>query len=412
MSLAEFTSWVDEVLEAGSFVPAAPGAAQVVILPLSQLLARPFAALVLPGCDEVRLNPSPEPQGGWTRAQRMVLGLPTREDLGAAARSAWRSALENPCCDVLWRRQDDSGEPLLPSPWVQALQLDGAALPGSDPRVARSLSAAPTVPPMPRGDAMPLARISATAYDDLRRCPYRFFALRLLGLQEDDELESEVDKRDFGLWLHAVLKAFHDGLSEHASADEAARRLALDEAAHAVSESMHLDDAQFVPFAAAWPGVREGYLSWLAAHETTGAHFVGGESELEQPLGRLTLFGKIDRIDLLGDASVLLIDYKTESPVRTGERVKQPYEDTQLAFYAALLPQDTLRAAYVNVGEKGGSKTFEQEQVVAVRDALIEGLMHDMDRVTSGAVLCALGEGSACDFCAARGLCRKDFWTI
>jgi ATP-dependent helicase/nuclease subunit B len=27
-------------------------------------------------------------------------------------------------------------------------------------------------------------------------------------------------------------------------------------------------------------------------------------------------------------------------------------------------------------------------------------------------VLPAIGEGSACDYCAARGLCRKDFWSV
>ena len=48
-SLQSFTRWVDEVLEAARFKPeGAPGVpAEVVVLPLSQLLGRPFAALVL-----------------------------------------------------------------------------------------------------------------------------------------------------------------------------------------------------------------------------------------------------------------------------------------------------------------------------------------------------------------------------
>ena len=29
----------------------------------------------------------------------------------------------------------------------------------------------------------------------------------------------------------------------------------------------------------------------------------------------------------------------------------------------------------------------------------------------AGEPLPALGEGKACEYCAARGLCRKDFWT-
>ncbi len=410
LSLAEFSAWVDAVLESGSFAPLSPGEAQVVILPLSQLLVRPFAALVLPGCDEVRMNPAPEPGANWTPMQRAALGLDSREELGRATRAAWRHALTFPHCEVLWRRQDDSGEPLLPSSFVQALQMDSLALAADDVRVARTLATQATLPPLPRGDSLPLRRLSASAYQDLRRCPYRFFALRLLGLQEADELESEVDKRDFGLWLHAVLQRFHDDLKLRGAADDSQRRALIELAAATVTAAMGMDEAEFLPFSAAWPGVRDGYLAWLGAHEATGARFDVGESAHEQRLGELTLFGKIDRIDHLPGGTVLLIDYKTETPTQTGERVKLPLEDTQLAFYAALLPQDTLRAAYVNVGEKGGSKTFEQEQVVPARDALIDGLLHDMERIQEGAVLAALGEGAACEYCAARGLCRKDFW--
>jgi ATP-dependent helicase/nuclease subunit B len=47
---------------------------------------------------------------------------------------------------------------------------------------------------------------------------------------------------------------------------------------------------------------------------------------------------------------------------------------------------------------------------VEARDALIEGIVHDMARIGQGAPLPALGDGATCDFCQARGLCRKDFW--
>jgi ATP-dependent helicase/nuclease subunit B len=92
------------------------------------------------------------------------------------------------------------------------------------------------------------------------------------------------------------------------------------------------------------------------------------------------------------------------------DRVKRPGEDTQLAFYAALLADDTLRAAYVNVGERGKTETVEQPAVVEARDLLVHGIMEDLARIESGAALAALGEGKVCDFCAARGLCRRDFW--
>ena len=47
---------------------------------------------------------------------------------------------------------------------------------------------------------------------------------------------------------------------------------------------------------------------------------------------------------------------------------------------------------------------------MAVRDALIEGLLDELGRIAGGAVMPALGEGRVCETCAARGLCRKDFW--
>jgi ATP-dependent helicase/nuclease subunit B len=105
-----------------------------------------------------------------------------------------------------------------------------------------------------------------------------------------------------------------------------------------------------------------------------------------------------------------VIDYKTEARSNTAQRIKESLEDTQLAFYAALLSDDTLAAAYVNVGEKDATNAFFQTDIVRLRDQLLEHLASDMARIGQGTPMAALGEGKACEFCAARGLCRKDFW--
>jgi ATP-dependent helicase/nuclease subunit B len=76
------------------------------------------------------------------------------------------------------------------------------------------------------------------------------------------------------------------------------------------------------------------------------------------------------------------------------------------------LPHDSLRAAYLNVNDRDGTKMYEPADIVATRDTLIEGILDDMQRIAGGATLAALGEGAACDYCAARGLCRKDFWEL
>ena len=64
----------------------------------------------------------------------------------------------------------------------------------------------------------------------------------------------------------------------------------------------------------------------------------------------------------------------------------------------------------MTVGERGETRLHEQEDVVHLRDLLLDGITHDMQRIAAGAPLPALGEGSVCEWCAARGLCRKDFW--
>ncbi len=403
-----FVGWVGQVLEAGNFQPPHPEHAQVLILPLSQLLGRDVGAVVLPGCDEQRLSASPELPGLWTPAQRLLLGLPSRDQVAAELRAAWRYALVSPYIDVLWRASE-GGERLMPSTFVQEL-LQGGIAHAPDARILRALHPRPCNMPQPSAADLPLAQLSPSAYEDLRLCPYRFFALRQLGLQESDELDTGLGKRDFGNWLHVLLRHFHETLAVAQTPDMEARALLLDGAAATATEALGLAENEFLPFAASWPRVRTAYLSWLAQHEAGGASFVHAEASKQLRLGAVLLTGRIDRIDRLADGTTLVIDYKTEARSKTTERIKHATEDTQLAFYAALLEDDTLAAQYVNIGETEATRAYPQKQIVALRDQLVQGVQDDMARIAEGAALPAIGEGLACDYCAARGLCRKDFW--
>ncbi len=427
LRLPEFTAWVDEVLEAASFVPPHPAEAQVVITPLHQLLGRAFAAVVLPGADAARLPAAPEPPGPFSHRQRAALGLPTREELSHAQGAALAHALQAPHIDVLWRAQDGGEDvqasPMLQLHWLDLHQQSGDFLqpvPGDvqrrqpplapDPRAPRRLSAAPTERPMPMGRDLPFGELSASAYEALRTCPYQFFALRQLGLDDAPEIDVDVDKRDFGTWLHRLLYAFHTGLLETPTPDAAERRARLNACAEQAARALALPDDEFLPFMTLWPALRDGYLDWLARHEGTGARFVEGEVARAVPLGAVTLKGRLDRIDRLLDGRALVLDYKTERQDKTKKRVALGTEDTQLPFYAALLEDDELAAAYLSLAEREAPKDFAPADLVALRDALVEGILHDVQAIADGAPLPALGEGAACDWCAARGLCRKDFW--
>jgi ATP-dependent helicase/nuclease subunit B len=106
----------------------------------------------------------------------------------------------------------------------------------------------------------------------------------------------------------------------------------------------------------------------------------------------------------------MLIDYKTEQADKTKKRITQDGEDTQLAFYAALLPDTAVRLAYLNISEKGQAVLHEQHNASALRQQLLQGIAHDLHAIAQGSPLPALGQGARCGYCAARGLCRRDFW--
>jgi ATP-dependent helicase/nuclease subunit B len=129
----------------------------------------------------------------------------------------------------------------------------------------------------------------------------------------------------------------------------------------------------------------------------------------------VALDGRLDRIDLGADGGAMVIDYKTGNVQKLAQRARQPLEDTQLAFYAALLTEEPSdpppRAIYLALQEREGPKEIEHQDVALSAAQLIEGLAADLAALRGGAGALALGEGDACLHCAARGLCRRDHWS-
>ena len=216
MDLADFAAWVDGVLEVAAFAPSVADEPEVVITPLSRAVLRPFAAVVMPGCDERNLG-APRTIPGWlSEAERADLALPTRARARQQETLAFAHLLRHGELTLLWRQSQD-GEPLNPAVLLERLRLarQRAGLdepPWNDPREQRACMPVPVNASRPRAPGLVPERLSATSYEALRACPYRFFALRMLRLQEAEELDDEIERRDYGTWLHAVLQ----GLSRSA----------------------------------------------------------------------------------------------------------------------------------------------------------------------------------------------------
>ncbi len=428
MALAEFTRWVDDLLERETFLPpdplggdAEPLAAEVVITPLARAMLRPFAAAVLPGADERRLGAAASTDSLLPHTAQQALGLAD----GAAARQgellAFAQLLRLPRVTLL-RRRADGAEPLGDSVFVERLRLalaerGEAIVDGVDPRREREVvptpiaPGAPTVPP----DRLP-RRLSASTFEALRDCPYRFFAQSVLGLRAVDELDPEVEKRDYGKWLHDVLHQFH--LDREPGGGIAADAVRLRAIAAASREAQGLDEASFLPFSASFEVLVPRYVAWLHEREAGGAAWSRGEIDLRaapEALGGVELHGRVDRIDTVDQGRRLeLIDYKTGSSSQLKKDVLDRFEDTQLAFYAALVGAESglpLRAFYLALDATKGLETHEHADVAASAEALVQGVAMDLRRLREGAPLPPLGEGSVCEYCDARGLCRRDHWT-
>jgi len=423
MTHHEFVAWVDSVLEQASFQPASDRTRRpdVIITPLARAMLRPFSAVVCPGADARRLGAGVAPHMLLPEATLAELGLPDAAQRHADEARAFAQLLRLPRLTLL-RRRRDGDETLADSPLVERLRLalvrrGGALREWADPRIDSVVAATPVTPSTGVAPALLPRELSASACEALRACPYRFFALNVLRAREADELDEEVEKRDYGTWLHAVLHAFHAGRREDTSAAEdiaSLNRLAEEKRAE-----HGLAAADFVPFGASFEAFVPRYVAWQRARDAAGARWQQGEQRLRMqlPLAEpFVLDGIIDRIDRLGRDQagwLQLIDYKTGSASGLKEKVREPLEDTQLAFYAALMRaqrDEPLRAAYLALDGRD-IEEIEHKGVEASAARLLDGLAADLRRLQAGEGMAPLGEASACDYCAARGVCRRDHWT-
>lgn len=439
MDGASFQRWLSDMLEAVTFRPQAESAQpDVLITTLARAALRPFHAVVMPGCDEKQLGSLGAPSGWLGVRLREAMGLVTPALARQAQWEAFRLVATRPRLHALHRRAEGS-EPLEASAWLARWSaIDaGVRTPGQDPRLTQTLPACPVAPPMPvlgaHGVGLP-ERLSATHYEVLRQCPYRFFAQVVLRLQTQDELQEGLDRSDQGSWLHEVLRRFHEVREQRLAqpTEQSDMALWLEQAEAAAREMGLLSEAMrahYRPHELALPDLAKAYVGWLHRHEQGGWRVRACEVEREQLIDlseagsdlRLRLVGQLDRIDVRhggadegGVTHAMVIDYKTGNADVLKKKVKSGTEDTQLAFYAALSEGDVsgdLQAAYVHIDARK-VEAMTHADIQASAELLLAQLRRDWLGMHQGAALQALGEGAACEHCAMRGLCRRDHWQL
>lgn len=217
--------------------------------------------------------------------------------------------------------------------------------------------------------------LSLTRIRTLIRDPYAIYAQYILRLRPLDPLRAQPDPRDRGTALHLILERFVGERPATETLEEARARLL------AIGAEVLAEETPF-------PSAR---MLWLARLERAAGHFLhqdqklGGQTLQIETKGRtpvegtgFTLYGTPDRIDLLPDGRLHLIDYKTGTPP---SKAQQTVFELQLHLAAAMAerggftphPMEVARISYIGLGasEKVEETPLTPEEITAIWERFV-----------------------------------------
>ena len=418
-SFAEWRVFINLQLESTAFV-GDKADQRVVMMPLNGARLRRFDGVLMVGCDAAHLPSQPEEVLFFTNAVRRECGLVTREQRQIQQLRDFTELLATNQDIVLsWQfQQRAENNPL--SPWIQRLNLclqqQGLPqLPNYEVKLhSQILTTVIPQQPRPSAPALTPATLSASGYNSFIACPYQFFATRMLGLSSPDMLSDMPEKRDYGGWLHAILKTYHDRLK--AQPKVAAHALLVEISQLEFAKILQTNPAA-LGYSKRWEKVIPAYVEWSQRYAESGWQFELGEEWIEKSLqwdgGEVLLRGQIDRIDKNTTGDYAVLDYKTNSKISLNKKLLLG-EDQQLPFYGLLseTPERTITSASYVALEKTADKTdhVSAPNYENWQRELRTAIVTNMTAISHGAALPAQGTSQVCSYCKVRGLCRKGGW--
>lgn len=431
MKQVEWLSLLSSMLEDASYIESNPRqSASVTILPLSATRLRRFDAWVMVGCDDTQL-PSLSDSPMFLSAQlKKLLGCKTQEaefiqqamDLSQLMTSHqhWR---------MIWQSVGTTGEPRQPSPWLQRLYVRHPELLKDKLEVpTTSYEAMPISQPKPSlpEDFVKPTSISPSAYRALRECPYRYYVTRLLGLKERSGLEAEVDLSLVGKTLHAALYDFYHGLKTQALENDNIyeRTKLLKQRLYAISHKHFKPllevDGRWLAAWIEWETLIPSWIDWHIQREQSGWVFHDGEKQvsfdLQTRFGDIRVSGFVDRLDIHTQEGVEVIDYKFSSKNSITKKKNNLQDDPQLVIYAKAVNehdmvnrQPTTTASWISVKED--DSRVEVDDLQSEMKELPAQMIADIESLWGGSPMAASAPDSICQYCQARGICRKGMWS-
>ncbi|MBI3493844.1 MAG: PD-(D/E)XK nuclease family protein, partial [Acidobacteria bacterium] len=309
--------------------------------------------------------------------------------------------------------------------------LDAEARAWAELRMGRTPADAPQFHGTVQGTGVPeQSRVwSVSALETYLDCPFKFFAQRVLKLEEEPDDDEVMDPRQQGEFVHRVFEKFfaawkqagHRGVTPAnldtardlftTIVDEALERLPAAEAG--------LERTRLLGSPAA-AGLGEAVLRMeaerpLAVVDRLLEHPLNGEFTIATAAGprMVTLKGKADRIDLLEDGTFRVIDYKLGWPPQRGRALQLPIYGlcAQQQLTAAGGRTWTLgEAAYIAF--KGPRRVVplftgaDREKTLADAQQRLAGVL---DAIAQGEFPPAPDDVYRCETCSFASVCRKDY---
>jgi len=276
-------------------------------------------------------------------------------------------------------------------------------------------------------DPAPAPTYAVSRVEKYLICPFRYFAGYVLRLPEDREEQSWMTPQERGVFVHAVFEEFFgswqaagrgaitpDNVSQAVAAFREIAERRLDE----LAEGDRALERTFLLGSAAATGLAERAFAFeiedgievverLLEYELKGTFtFAAGDDTRAVPIR-----AKADRIDLLADGTMRVIDYKLG-------RAPDRRRALQLPIYGVAARQAldghrgrswTLsRAGYVAFKHKGAFAEIGHDVGKAVNEGQ-ERLLAAIDGIERGEFPPRPDDPFLCTWCAYPSVCRKDY---
>ena len=266
--------------------------------------------------------------------------------------------------------------------------------------------------------------IRVTSLDDWMACRLRFGLKHALPWPQQREQGAMRYEQLRGIFVHKVLEKTAQQMAQPGQAVnqlDAWKKTLLDQA-QAVWNKLELSErATVYPFLKFFDQIVPRVAGKLMERQIQGWQFSGAEKNIDhsltlQPSGQaVRLNGRVDRLDSRGD-EIAISDIKFTRPSELKKRLAEPLSQPQLPAYQAMLQHPSAQLDFLGLHKDSVdwvsfpplSDDWREFGFQSWGEVLLSELTRELDTFFSGKAVWQANPGSACTWCAVRGVCRPE----